>query len=294
MINPISSRFKLIMGFKMQKAIKILLHPLAIALFCGCVSSDKITLNDLNTLKTDSKIIRLRDRAPLQFNEFINELSNVDVLVIGELHENKNHKAAEILLIETLATIKNLDVAFEMISSEKQPLIDKAYADTIPPENLLSAINWDKSWSVSHYGDIVKSAYKSANLKAANLSKNEINTIFAGAEPIKGDVSTTKGVKDKIKEGIELSHGKMDDKTLAAFIQIQQYKDRRMADVLNRANNSALLIAGSLHTFKDVGVPLHLIDFKTKKRVKVLILGSDDYEQGAIDSTKADYIWNFK
>ena len=126
------------------------------------------------------------------------------------------------------------------------------------------------------------------------MSKNEINTIFAGAEPIKGDVSTTKGVKDRIKEGIELSHGKMDDKTLAAFIQVQQYKDRRMADVINRANNSALLIAGSLHTFKDVGVPLHLIDFKTKKRVKVLILGSDDYEQGAIDSTKADYIWNFK
>ena len=278
----------------MQKAIKILPHLLAIALFCGCMSSERVALNDLNTLKTDSKIIRLRDRAPLQFNEFINELSNVDVLVIGELHENKNHKAAEILLIETLATIKNLDVAFEMISSEKQPLIDKAYADTIPPENLLSAINLDKSWSVSHYGDIVESAYKTANLKAANLSKNEINTIFAGAEPIKGDVSTTKGVKDKIKEGIELSHGKMDDKTLAAFIQVQQYKDRRMADVLNCANNSALLIAGSLHTFKDVGVPLHLIDFKTKKRVKVLILGSDDYEQGAIDSTKADYIWNFK
>ena len=208
MINPISSRFKLIMGFKMQKAIKILPHLLAIALFCGCMSSERVALNDLNTLKTDSKIIRLRDRAPLQFNEFINELSNVDVLVIGELHENKNHKAAEILLIETLATIKNLDVAFEMISSEKQPFIDKAYADTIPPENLLSAINWDKSWSVSHYGDIVRSAYKTANLKAANLSKNEINTIFAGAEPIKGDVSTTRGEKVGLKRGVCFSTGK--------------------------------------------------------------------------------------
>ncbi|MGH1601211.1 ChaN family lipoprotein [Campylobacter majalis] len=265
---------------------------LCILLFIASCSHD-VTIQNLSKVQLYSNIVRLDTNKSLSFTELLNELDSIDVLLVGELHYDKNHRLAQISLINELSKRKKLDVAMEMISSEKQNLIDKAYQDNVHINEILGAINWDKNWRISHYGEIVKTAYEKANLKAANLSKSEIDTIFSGAEPIKGVVSTTQSVKEMIATAIGLAHV-ADEKMRNKLVQAQLYKDRRMADVLNKTQNFSLLIAGVFHTHKDVGVPLHLIDFNTQKRVKVLILGSSDYRLDDVNIYKADYFWQFR
>lgn len=271
---------------------KIILLNFSVLFFVGCAGIGEISPQNLENTKSQSVVTKLENNATMSFDEFANELKNIDILLVGELHKNKNHKAWEILLIKELAKSQKIDIAMEMISSDKQALIDKAYQNKILADDMPNAIKWDKKWPLSHYGEIAKTAYKLGKLKGGNLSQSEINTIFAGAQPIKGEVSTTKKVKTAIRKGIELSHGKLDDYSANLFVEAQQYKDRRMADVLNKAQNKAMLIAGNFHTFKNIGVPLHLIDFKTNKKVKVLIMSDKDLGNLGIES--ADYILKLK
>lgn len=53
---------------------------------------------------------------------------------------------------------------------------------------------------------------------------------------------------------------------LDKLVEIQQFKDRRMADILVHHVNKILLLAGNYHTSKRVGISLHIQDFKSSKK----------------------------
>lgn len=68
------------------------------------------------------------------------------------------------------------------------------------------------------------------------------------------------------------------------LVEIQQFKDRRMADVLVHHPNKVLLLAGSYHTSKKIGIPLHIQDFKSSKKIVVVNLN-----YGGMDLKDSDY-----
>ena len=77
------------------------------------------------------------------------------------------------------------------------------------------------------------------------------------------------------------------------MLAVQQQRDRLMAEVSLAAATPSLLLAGSYHVRKDLGVPLHLKDLAPAAaeptQLKVLIL----VEQGAapLSLQQADYLW---
>src|SRR5690606_24864817 len=82
--------------------------------------------------------------------------------------------------------------------------------------------------------------------------------------------------------------GMLGDDRLPAMLAVQQQRDRRMAEALLRAPQPSMLLAGSFHVRRDLGVPLHLQDLGTRAQVRVLLLmpaGS------AVDASMADYVW---
>lgn len=276
-----------------------LVAAVLVAVGClGCASKDVVLPSELAAALQTSRVINLATNKTLSVEQFLQELDGVDVLLVGESHLNIQHKVAEMLLINELTSRRKVDVAFEMIASSKQVLIDQAYAQKLPSRKLLDAIEWDKRWDERHYGEVVRLAYEKGRLKGANLNRSEVETIILGAQEIKGRLSTTTQVKQRLANLILATHDNVGEEFRDKLVQAQLYKDRRMADVLKKSKNFVILIAGGYHTHKNIGVLLHLADFQSTKKAKVLLLGGG--ESGSLGENLggslgevADYYWEF-
>lgn len=210
----------------------------------------------------------------LSFADFIFQIADANILLLGEKHDEKSHHKAQLLIMQALdayfawqvGECKRFALVLEMLGSEAQSHIDEASKDKsqIQKENLKTALGWGK-WDYQQYKDIVEYAFYAPNFDiiAGNLSRQEISTIYKGAEPISGNLSTSAEVKERISKIISKSHKTNDATLLARLTQVQQYKDRRMADMLFKSGDFALLLAGNYHITKTFGIPLHIEDFLT-------------------------------
>ena len=268
--------------------------------FVGCVNTQTAVVP---LQESSFKIIKTSDKSEVSYDELVKDLLSAEIVLLGEEHGNPNHKITEVMLLKSLQegfknNGKRLDVAFEMIATQEQKTLDSAKAkqDKISSSGLRKAINWDKSWKWEDYENLVNSAfYSQSRLLGANISRAEISVIFSGAQPLKGFVSTTQKVKDGILMIIAGSHGvdlsvEGNKEELKSFVEVQQYKDRRMADVLVHNDSPVMLVAGNVHVSKELGVPLHIQDFKSPKKVLVVSMSISEVD---IKSSEADYIFYY-
>ncbi|CZE50287.1 ChaN family lipoprotein [Campylobacter geochelonis] len=258
----------------MKKFITLLF----LLIFTGCAINEPLRNRTLNDEKI--AIIDTKTNKSIPYSTFIDKIQKHNIILLGEYHEIPNHMAMEVRIFKSLNELQNLDVVFEMLSSDKQAKINEAKAKQILPNELKNAIDWDEKWDYRNYGELVESVfYSNSNLIAGNLSKDEINTIFNGALPIYGKFSTADEIKKALKTFVATSHKLENDEKNSAlldkFVQVQLYKDRRMADKLVHSKTKSLLIAGQIHASKTVGVYNHILDFDLKKSVVSVMLGDE-------------------
>lgn len=224
--------------------------------------------------KTPINLASQNQTQNLSFADFIFQIADTNILLLGEKHDEKSHHKAQLLIMQALdayfawqgGECKRFALVLEMLGSEAQSHIDEASKSKkqIQKENLKTALGWGK-WDYQQYKNIVEYAFYAPNFEiiAGNLSHQEISTIYKGAEPIAGNVSTSAEVKERISKIISKSHKTNDATLLERLTQVQQYKDRRMADMLLKSGDFALLLAGNYHITKTFGIPLHIEDFLT-------------------------------
>lgn len=237
---------------------------------------ENLRVSIISSAKQDAKTpINLANQTQnLSFADFIFQIADTNILLLGEKHDEKSHHKAQLLIMQALdayfawqaGECKRFALVLEMLGSEAQSHIDEASKSKkqIQRENLKTALGWGK-WDYQQYKDIVEYAFYAPNFDiiAGNLSRQEISTIYKGAEPIAGNVSTSTEVKERISKIISKSHKTNDATLLERLTQVQQYKDRRMADMLLKSHDFALLLAGNYHITKTFGIPLHIEDFLT-------------------------------
>lgn len=237
---------------------------------------ENLRVSIISSAKQDAKTpINLANQTQnLSFADFIFQIADTNILLLGEKHDEKSHHKAQLLIMQALdayfawqaGECKRFALVLEMLGSEAQSHIDEASKSKkqIQRENLKTALGWGK-WDYQQYKDIVEYAFYAPNFDiiAGNLSRQEISTIYKGAEPIAGNVSTSAEVKERISKIISKSHKTNDATLLERLTQVQQYKDRRMADMLLKSRDFALLLAGNYHITKTFGIPLHIEDFLT-------------------------------
>ncbi|MCI6988438.1 MAG: ChaN family lipoprotein [Campylobacter sp.] len=258
-------------------------------IFVGCATKKL----EVSENFSDFKILDLKNKEFIAYNDFIPKLLKNDIILLGEAHDNMIHHFLEQKIILDLAKHKKVDVILEMGESNKQNYWDKAMQNrsSISPKYLANTLKWDKKWNYEYYGNLIERLfYSDINLIAGNLNKDEIDTIYSGAKPLYGKRSTTKAVKEKIRYLINKNHNIDDNEILEKMVEIQQYKDRRMADKLVHSQNLAVLIAGKFHIYKDMGVLLHIDDFKTDKTVIVVVFENDSKNLNNYDENLSDYI----
>lgn len=245
------------------------------------------------------KIYDLRTGQALTPNEFADKVAPAPRLLLGEQHDNLKHHQAHFWLLQQLQQKRPQgSVLMEMLSVDQQPLIAKLTPEQTACDCLPAQLNWKKSWNWAFYGEIVKTVLQQRTpLVATNLTADEVQTLMLGAEPLNGNRSTAPQVQQAIAELITQSHGFDDSASgqnqelIRKMVQVQQFRDRRMAEKVATSPTPSLLIAGNHHINRRLGVPLHLADLAPTLSTITVLFGDNPNRANA---DNADYYWLLK
>lgn len=264
---------------------------MSLSFISGCQSSFQ------NTSEEElGKIINLRTQQLLTPSEFVETIVSIDRVLVGEQHDNLKHHQAQFWLLQQLQQKRPQgSVLMEMLSVDQQAQIAKLTPEQTACSCLPALMKWKKSWNWAFYGEIVKSVLQqSIPLVATNLTADEVQTLMRGAEPIKGNRSTSPEVQQAIAELISQSHSfdraasSQDQEIIRKMVQVQQFRDRRMAEKVASSPTPSLLIAGNHHINRRFGVPLHLADLAPNLNTISVLFGNNP---NSVNVDNADYYW---
>jgi len=240
------------------------------------------------------RIHDLRSGQQLTPEQLVDRLAEAPRLLVGERHDNPDHHALQLWLLRALETRREQgSLLLEMLTPDQQERVD-AVRDKIAagqdPGDLPQALSWRKGWDWALYGPLVRHALaRPYPLLAANLDRPQMLRIYRKQPALRGTLSTTEAVRGALLTQIRVSHcGKLPASQLPAMLAVQQQRDRRMAEALLAAPEPSLLLAGTFHARRDLGVPLHLRDLGAGADSLVLLLAEVGNPVGAAE---ADFVW---
>lgn len=238
-------------------------------------------------------IIDLRSGERIPAMRLVEELSEAEQLLIGERHDNPDHHALQLWLLQAMAERREQgSLLLEMLNPDQQQSVEQVRASIMKgrsPGDLPADLQWQDGWSWELYGPLVEYALtRPYPLLSANLDRAEIQAIYRDAPQLTGAAAHER-VRERLLEQIRVSHCNMlPNSQLPAMLAVQQQRDRRMAEGLDAAPKPAVLLAGAFHVRRDLGVPLHLVNEGREPDVKVLMLA----EVGeTFEKSQADYVW---
>ncbi|WP_193015216.1 ChaN family lipoprotein [Proteus sp. FME41] len=282
------------MFFSISKKILLLASLISLSA-CHSIEKQSVSTASLSIINS-ANIIDTQSGKAITADELLTQLANQSRVIIGEKHDNAYHHDIEYWLMTELPKKRPQGaVLLEMLTPSQQSLVDstkKRYSGSeyLRDERLMAELKWNSGWPWKGYGNIVKEGLR-ANypLLAANIDRSEISNAYKNPPIINGVHSTDASVRQHIQKTIALSHGGALDKTqVEKMTAIQQLRDRAMAKSLLDAPVPALLIVGSFHATKVMGVPLHIADLAPDEKVTVVIMAEEGSD---ITSIHADYLW---
>lgn len=271
---------------------------LVVLMLCGCQSSLAPLPRWQGSERLDHPrlgvILDLRSGRHLQPEELVDALARVDRLLVGEQHDNADHHALQLWLLQALQQRRPQgSLLLEMLEPSQQEAVTRTQqvlADGKQVASLENALSWQVGWPWPLYGPLVSYALEQPYpLLAANLDRHELMAVFRAPPVLSGTASNQPAVRDALIAQLRESHcGMLSEEELPAMLGVQQQRDRRMAVALQQAPTPSMLLAGAFHVRRDVGVPLHLEDLRADEGVRVLLLAPAGSDVGV---EMADYVW---
>lgn len=188
--------------------------------------------------------------------ELFNSLPLGGWLLLGEQHDHPDHHRIQVTLLESLAQQGRLGaVAFEMLNTEQQPLLDYwlGRGDEVTPE----ALNWNPGWPWERYEQQVRTALNLAErVVAADLPRARQRLAYTEGAPA-GELEAAHSAF--MQELLFTSHcGRLPREHLGQMLQVQLARDQQMADALAQhvyPHRTGVLISGAVHAWQATGVP---------------------------------------
>ena len=239
------------------------------------------------------RILDLRSGVQISPQQLIHELADAERVLVGERHDNPDHHALQLWLLQALAQRRvHGSLLLEMLNADQQDNVAKVQASVQRgqwPADLITALNWQKGWEWRLYAPLVEYAIAQPYpVISANLDRAEIMKIYRHMPTLTGAAADER-VQGVLLAQIRDSHcGMLPETQLPAMLAVQQQRDRRMAEKLEGAPTPAMLLAGAFHVRKDLGVPLHLTSRGGNSGTRVLVLA----EAGTVvRAQQADFVW---
>ncbi|MDB5890296.1 MAG: hypothetical protein JWP47_1127 [Polaromonas sp.] len=212
----------------------------------------------------------------------------VDVLILGEQHDAAQHQQIEQGVIANLAARGVLAaVALEMADTG---VTTAKLHPTSREEEVRAALRWnDAGWPWSSYGPAVMTAVRAGvPVMGANLPRGEMRASMADSQL---DARLPGPALKAQQQLIRLGHcNLLPESQITPMTRVQMARDISMADALGQVavpGKVVVLLAGSVHANRLLGVPRHLPDTLRVKSVR-LLAGED---QGPGTDGAFDTVW---
>ncbi|SDS91916.1 Uncharacterized iron-regulated protein [Halopseudomonas xinjiangensis] len=235
------------------------------------------------------QILETRAGAWIDPVELVDRLASAPYVVVGEKHDNPDHHALQQWLLEQLhARRPQQSLLLEMLVPAQEAKIGdvRAEPDQMDDQTLQRRLDWDAGWPWALYGELLRWGLREPQrLLPANLGRDEILELYRGEAPPMPEYD--EDTRSFLQRTIVDAHcGKLPPEQVSSMLAIQYARDQRMAASLSDAPAPALLIAGSFHARRDLGVALHWPEDKTLAVIMLAEAG------GELPSAKqADYVW---
>lgn len=184
-----------------------------------------------------------------------------DVLLLGEQHDAPEHQQLQHQLIELLAAHGQL--AAVLIEMAEQGHDTRALHTHASAAQVRHALAWsDAGWPWSRYGPGVMAAVRAGvPVIGANWPQARLHEAMQDSRL---DATLPEPARQRQLAHIDAGHcGLLPAERLPAMLRVQIARDRAMAQTLADASHAAggrtvLLISGSGHVHRALGVPQHL------------------------------------
>ncbi len=213
-------------------------------------------------------------------------------VLLGETHDNPDHHLLQARLVRAIAASgRRPALAFEMLTTDQQPLVDAAVARAPrDPDELGKAVGWHHSgWPEFEMYRPIFAAGLEAGLRivAAELPRAKVKeAIKRGAEGLDPalrerlarDEPLPEAVVEGLRHEMRESHcNELPEQMLDPLILAQRARDAQMAErMLAGGEGGAILVTGNGHARTDRGVPAVLAkDAPDRRAVSVAFLEVD-------------------
>jgi len=203
-------------------------------------------------------------------------LAGADFIVLGEVHDNPDHHLLQARLLRAVtAAGRRPALAFEMLTTDQQPVVDAALSGAPrDPDALGKAVDWAHSrWpEFKYYRPIVAAGLEvGLPIVAANLPRKQMSEIISKGREALDDALKVRLAREEplpdatlaeLREEMKESHcGALPDEMVDPMVLGQRARDARMAErmVTAGAERGAVLITGNGHARTDRGVPALLV-----------------------------------
>lgn len=225
---------------------------------------------------------------PLQTRQ-LNQLLPADAILLGEQHDAPDHQRIQRLVVESLVNQHLLAaLALEMASAgQSTEQLDRAADEN----QVRAALQWDnKVWPWATYRPAIMAAVRAGvPVLGANLPSARLRDAMRNAE---FDRLLTGPALKAQQQNIRRGHCELlPESQISPMTRIQIARDVAMAETLRKAarpGKTVVLLAGSGHVERALGIPQHL---PSGFKVKTIILRAEAASPAAEVIAQEDQIW---
>jgi uncharacterized iron-regulated protein len=269
----------------------------------GCaMGPKKIMINGISQSFHEGMIISADTGNPISYTDLIAELSQVQIVYVGEKHTDPFHHEIQLRIIKDIRSLnQHTVVGMEMFDRSYQNVLNQWTNGKLDQKTFIKQTHWYANWKMDYalYGDILDFIKKNQlPLIGLNIPFHIPSKIATGGihslsnaekKYLPKDIDTSNANhRNYVKKIFDLHHVKgMDD--FEDFYAAQCAWDDAMAQAIakNLGSKKMVAIIGNGHIIKKFGVPNRAYK-RTNASFKTVYLappGSD------IDRSFADYIW---
>jgi uncharacterized iron-regulated protein len=255
---------------------------------------------------TGGDILRVRDGAVISFDRMIQEISNADIIFVGELHDEQAHHDMELRIIRSFhESDLPISVGLEMFRSDSQQDLNAWVTGSSSLEQFLASYydNWRHPWPAYRVIFLYAREHQ-IPLVGLNIPSDITKAVARG-----GLIALNVEQKQKLPPGISCDidptymefirkayagHSQKEDKRFLNFCEAQMVWDKSMAWKLieyhkKHPGKTTIVLSGVGHAWKR-GIPEQVAQKASFTYKVVLPLIPGQIERKSVSLRDADYV----
>lgn len=255
-------------------------HKLILIVLCGLIT--------IAQAAPQGEIVASATQQAITPTQLAADLAQADMVLIGEQHDNAQHHAAQLwLLQQTQSQRDSGSVVLEMLTPKQQQAVDEVQqwlhrGGQTGRRSLAEKIQWNAAWDWAQYQNLLHYLlHQKARVMGGNANTEDVQQQQHFLP--QGQNSGSQAVRQSLAQLMQRHHGNTQN-----LVAMQQYKDFHMSQTLLNAPKPTWLLAGNIHVSKQLGVPLFLRDLHFSGSLKVVLLAD---KNSKVAAEHADYIW---